>query len=277
MIKKIICPTDFSKSAVNAAEYAAKLAQSFAAELLFVNVQKIVPVAAAVSLGDGIGANVRENAQMAAGSLKEMSIETNKMFNISTDYEVDITTKPLEKVFSSIKPENTMIVMGTNGADSISQYFFGTNTYHVIQKSNCPLLLIPENVSFGSIKKIVFAWDYSKKSKFSFSLLNDFMETFNPYFIFLHISKKHTEISHEVFKALRSEIESVLGEKCKVEFEQLFSENIPESINNYMLKSQADMLSINYYNRGLIPDIFHGTVVKELSETAEYPILVLHA
>ena len=277
MIKKIISPTDFSKSAVNAAEYAAKLAQVFAAELLFVNVQKILPVAAAVSLGEGIGSNVRENAQIAAGSLKEMSIETNKMFNISTDYEVDITAKSIEKVFSSIKPENTMIVMGTNGADNISQYFFGTNTYHVIKKTNCPLLLVPENASFGTIKKVVFAWDYSSKNKFSFSLLNDFMNAFNPNFVFLHISKHHTEISHEVFMALRSEIESVLGENSEVEFEQLFSENIPESINSYMLKSQADILSINYYNRGLIPDIFHGTVVKELSETAEYPILVLHA
>lgn len=277
MIKKIVCPTDFSDAALNATEYAAKLAQLFGAELLFVNVQRIIPVDAAVSLREGIGSDVLESSRDAVVMLKEMSVEANKMFKISADYEVDVTSKSMEKILSSLGDDNTMIVMGTNGVDDLYQYFFGTNTYHVIKKSNCPVLVIPENVSFGSIKKIVFAWDYELKNKFSFSMLKDFMNSFNPKFIFLHISKHRTEVSNEVFKALRDEIETVLGEDNNAEFEQIFSDNIPESINEYMIKSKANLLSITYYNRGLIRNIFHGKVTKELSERVEYPILVLHA
>lgn len=276
MIKKIICPTDFSKASTNAAEYASKLAKLVDAELVFVNVQRIAPLVAAVSIGDGGGANVRENTVRIANRLKEMSSEANKMFKISTDYEVDVTAESMATMLSAYGEENAMIVMGTNGADDLFQYFFGSNTYQTIKKTSSPVLVIPENVSFGSINKIVFAWDYSRKNKFSFSLLTDFMKAFNPQFIFLHISKQRTEVSKDVFKALRDEIESVLGEHNQVEFEQLFSDDIPESINNYMIESKAGMLSIIYYNRGFIKNIFHGTVAKELTETASYPVLVLH-
>ena len=279
MIKKIICPTDFSKSANNAAEYAAKLAQVFGAQLLFINVQRIVPVAAAVSMGEGIGAATRENSRSAAERLKEMSEETNKMFNISTDYEVDITVEKLENIFSDIDENNALIVMGTNGVDTMGQSFWGTNSYHVIKKAQCPVIVVPENTAYGTIKKIVFAWDYTSKIKFSFLLLQDFMKAFHPKFVFIHVSKQPTEISKDVFRALRDEIICVFGEENDVTFEQLFSdEDIPGTINEYMIKSQSDLLSITYYNRGFIIDIFHGTVARELSEIAErYPILVLHA
>lgn len=277
MIKILICPTDFSKASVNAAEYAAKLAKVLNAELLFVNVQRITPVAELVSMAEGIGANVRENAVMMADRLKEMSVGVNKMFKISTDYEVDITPESLTMRLSSFDKEETLIVMGTNGADDMYQYIFGSNTYHLITKTKIPVLVIPENISYGSIKKVVFAWDYSSQSSFSFALLNDFMKAFNPQFVFLHVSKHQTEISEDVFRALRSEITSVLGDNKKVEFEQLFSDDIPESINSYMMGSQSDLLSITYFNRGIVRDTFHGKVAKELCEIAAYPVLVLHA
>lgn len=276
MIKKIICPTDFSIASTNAAEYASKLAKLFAAELLFVNVQQVIPVVAAVSLGEGIGANVKENSVRMANRLKELSTETNKMFKISTDYEVDVTAESMVNMLSAYGEENTMIVMGTNGADDLYQYFFGSNTYQIIKKTSSPVLVIPENVSYGSIEKIVCAWDYSTRSKFSFSLLSDFKKTFNPLFVFLHISKHNTDISSDVFKALKSEIKDVLGDEKKIEFEQIFSDDIPESINAYMIESKANLLSITYNNRGLLKNIFHGRVAKELTETASYPVLVLH-
>ncbi|MBK9637640.1 MAG: universal stress protein [Bacteroidetes bacterium] len=276
-MKKIICPVDFSKASINAVEYAEKLTQIFAGELLFINVQRIIPITETASLSEGFVTNEKENSIVTADRLKALCMDAIKKYNISATYAVEVSTKSLAKNLAAFDADNTMIVMGTNGADEIYQYFFGTDTFHVLKSAKCPVLVIPENYSYRNIKKIVFAWDYSSKSKFSFSFMADFMKAFNPQFIFLHVSKHHTEISLDVFRALHTEIESVLGKDNRVEFEQIFSDNIPESINDYMIESNADVLSITYYNRGLIPDLFHGTVAKELSEIAEYPILVLHA
>ncbi len=276
MINKIICPVDFSSASINAVEYAARLAQVFEAQVILVNVQRII-MPEAVSMGEGIGAEARKNSLIVSKKLKDMAAETSLTFNISTTYEVEITVKAFEKNFSDADGNNAMIVMGTNGIDDVDQYLFGTNTYNVIKKTNCPVLVVPENATFGRMKKIVFAWDYSRRSNFSFSLLSQFMKAFNPQFVFLHVSKYPSEISIDVFRALRSEIIDVLGNDSNVEFEQVFSDDIPESINGYMMKKKADMLSITFYNRGFISDLFHGTVTKDLSATAKYPVLVLHA
>ena len=36
-----------------------------------------------------------------------------------------------------------LIVMGTNGADNMSDYFLGTTAENVIKSANCPVLVIP--------------------------------------------------------------------------------------------------------------------------------------
>lgn len=276
MIEKIICPTNFSGAANNASEYAAKLAQDLNAELLFINVQRIVPVVAAVSMGEGIGAYARENSVKAAEKLRELCSEVNEAYHIAADYEINVTTSSLTKTILSVCEENAIIVMGTDGVDEMYEYFFGTNTYHVIKSANCPVLMIPENVFYMGINKIVFAWDYAPKNKLSFSLLNDLKKAFNPEFVFIHVSKNNTEVSRDVFKAYKSEIISALGKDSRVGFEQIFSNDISQSINDKMLRSEADILTVIFEKRGLIPDIFHGTITRELSQAANYPVLVLH-
>jgi nucleotide-binding universal stress UspA family protein len=277
MIKKIICPTDFSKCADNAIEYAANLAQTFNAELLLVNVQTITVAAAAASLGEGIGAEAREGAQQASEKLKFLCAEAKDMFQIEAEFEVDLTAQSLVSTLTDLGGENSLIVMGTNGVDGMYDYFFGTQAYQVIRNAKCPVLVVPESASYSPVRKMAFAWDYNSKSEFSFSQLNEFQQAFNPYFEFLHISNHTSGLGHDLFRALRDEIELVLGKDHKVTFKQLYSDDIPGSIDSYMLESRADILAITYYNRGFIRDMFHGTVAKELSGGSEYPILVVHA
>jgi nucleotide-binding universal stress UspA family protein len=270
MIKKIYCPTDFSSSANNAIEYAAKLAQATSATLQLLSIQPLFPVIEATA-----GAKERFLVNEFEKTLEEMSLEVSKTFNIFCDFELDITSTQFEKVVAEKLGVGNLIVMGTNGVDNDYQYFFGSNTYNVIKRSNCPILVIPENITYGTIQKIVFAWDYSTKSKISLSILKDYASIFNPKITFLHVSKNKTQISKDVFTALKSEIDPEL-ERTDYEFEQIHSENIPESINDYMRSSRADMLAVTFYHRGIIADIFHGKVAKKLSENAEYPILVIN-
>lgn len=277
MIKKIVCPVDFSETSINAVEYAASLAKAFGVELLLLNLQQIAPVSSAVSMGEGITAEVRSNSRIAQQRFKDMCLEIKMEFDLEANFEVDISGESLVKTLKPLSGQNTLIVMGSNGADDMYQYFFGSNTYQVIKEAQCPILLIPEGVSYSLIQKIVFAWDYSEENKFSFSFLYDFMKNFNPVFVFLHISKRNTEISLDIFNALRSEIIEVLGVKSKIEFEQFFSENIPETLINFMSKSQANMLSLTYYDRGILRSIFQGNITRDLSETANFPLLVMHA
>lgn len=278
MVKKIICPTDFSDAANNAAEYAAKLAQVLNAELLLVNVERILPVADVVSLGSGIDSNARENALLASGRLKEMSSEINKAFKISTNYEVDITARSLAKALSSLGKKNTMIVMGTNGADNLSQFYFGTNTYNVIKKAECPVLLVPENYSYGTYKNILYAFPYEEKGRHALNQLHEFLKNFNTQITFLHVSKKDSEISRDVFRAVKEEVEQYFDGNHNLEFKRIFSDDVSDAIDDFIQEHPADLLVMAARHKNVIESIFKKrSLLAKLSVIASYPILVFHA
>lgn len=213
-------------------------------------------------------------------TLSDISLEVSKNFNIFCDYKLEVTTAQFENILTNSSGTNDIIVMGTNGVDNEYQYFFGSNTYNTIKKSNCPILVITENTTYGTIQQIVFAWDYNKESKTSLTILKDYINIFNPKIVLLHVSKNKTQISKDVFEALKEEIEPTEEGKTDIktnfEFKQIYSKNTTEAINDYMITSGSDMLAVTYYHRGVIADLFHGKVAKELSESASYPILVIN-
>jgi len=273
-MKKIICPTDFSSAANNTIEYAANLAQIINAKIELLNIEQLSPVAPITS-----GMIARETNVTTASTLKNICKEVNKGFNITCYYDIETTTKTLEKAIKENSSEDDIIVMGTNGIDDSYQYVFGTNTYHVIKKSKCPVLMVPEGIKFTAINKIVFAWDYSENHKKAFFQLKSLLENFNSEIIFLHLSKQRTAFGDEVFLALKREVHNYLGNPSNVTFERIYtgdSEDFSETIDDYMDKSKADLLAATYYDRGPIRNIFHGSLIKDLTEVARYPLLVLH-
>ena len=278
MIRKIICPTDFSPAAINSIEYAAELAQELNAQLQILNVQSLFPVSAVP-----VEMNINERVSESTMTLEQTCNEINELFHIRSTYQIIATSESLAKSITADANENNIIVMGTNGVDDMIQFFFGTNTYHIIKKAKCHVLMVPENSSYGSISKIVFAWSYETSSTAVILMLNDLISVFNPKIIFtptvtfLHVSNDFSPVAKETFHILKKEIDSEIKKKIKIEFEQFVADDIPDSINRYMSKSKSDILMMAVQDRGLIGNIFHRSVTKKLTETAEYPILVMHA
>jgi len=273
-MKKIICPTDFSSTANNTIEYAANLAQIMNAKIELLNIEQLSPAAPITS-----GIIARENNMSTASTLKNVCREVNRGFNITCYYDIETTSKTLEKAIRENSSEDDIIVMGTNGIDDSYQYIFGTNTYHVIKKSKCPVLMVPEGIKYSPVNKIVFTWDYSKDHKTAFFQLKSLMENFNPQITFLHLSKQRTSFGDDVFLTLKREVHNYLGNPNNVTFERIYtgdSEDFSEAIDDYMDKSKADMLVATYYDRGPLRNIFHGSLIKDLTEIARYPLLVLH-
>jgi len=271
MITKIICPTDCSSVANNAIEYAAKLAQIFNVELQLLNIQDLATVELART-GEYLSDDIMSTPEV----LNNTCGEINKIFSIPCSYVTETNTDSLQEAITKKAGGSNLIVIGTNGVDDLHQYFFGTNTFNVIKKANCPVLLVPENAKYAKVKKIIFAWDYNSQNKLSLSQLGEFISVFHPKTVLLHISKQKTEIGQDVFRALKNEILSHLKKQTDIEFERVYSDDISSSINDYMNKSKSDMLAITFYDRGIIRNLFHNVVMKKLSETAEFPILVLH-
>lgn len=265
MIRKIICPTDFSNVANNAIRYAANLAQVFNAELLLVHV--------APSL---LGIPVSE-AKNIERELDTRCREIGKLFKIFADYQVESAAGSLSGQIAEARHNKTLVVMGTNGSDTLYKQFFGTNTYRVIRKARCPVFVVPEKAAYRSIANIIFAWNYQEDEKFSFADLHDFTRPLNAEYTFLHVSTHRPESATEVFTAFRHQTESELDKNTEAQFTQVFSHNIPKGVDDYMKKSGADLLALTFFNHKMLHAFFQGGSTKKFINHATYPILVLHS
>lgn len=264
MIRKIICPTDFSEAANNATGYAAKLAQIYQAELLLIHVA--TPIA---------GIRILKTDETSVQLITRCA-EISKQFRISADYEIETGTGSLADHIARAKQEKALVVMGTNGSDTLYERFFGTLTYNVIRKTNCPVLVVPEGVDYGTIRKVVFAWNYKKGEKFSFTELHELTKSFDPQYVFLHVSTHKPPIAQEIFTAFRHEAEEYLDKRVKAQFEQVYARSVPRGIDDYMKKSGADLLTITFLNRKMLRSFFHGQITEKFIDHVTYPILVLH-
>ena len=275
MIKKIITPTDFSDAANNAIEYAAKLALVLDAELDLVNVQRIIPVASAVSPGDSLERNIKN---LNSKKLKELSEEVNKTFKVTCNYEMEMTTQSLSKTLAALGKEDTMIVMGTNGADGIGQFFFGTNTYNVIKKAECPVLLVPENYPYGTYQNILYAFTYEEKGKLALNQFYEFAKNFDTKITFLHVSKKDTSISRDVFNAAKEEVEEYFIENRSLDFKRVFANDVAGAIDEFTKENPVDLLVMAARQRNIIQSILKKRPILEgLGITTNYPLLVFHS
>jgi len=272
----IICPIDFSDSANNASEYAAMLAQMINAELMLFNVQQI-HFETAVSLGEGIGSRQRESSLWASNKLKQMSVDINKLYQIPTTYEVDITTKSLAKTIASAVTRNTMIVMGTNGPDNLKQFFGGTNTYKASMESECPLLIIPEDLSFEKYKNVLFPIVYGKVDRNALDQFYEFINFFDAQITFLYLAEEDNTKTKKEFNEIKEEIETFLNGKLKHTVKIAFTDNIDDTLDDFILENQTDLLVMEEQHRNILERFFQKKpILATLSAIAPYPILVVH-
>ncbi len=271
MINKIICPTDFSVTADNAVEYAAKLAQLTNAKLEIFHLQPERLLESVFS-----GTNAIENTKSISQALDVVCREVNRAFHIQCYAHVETPEHFFETTSASEEIDNRLLVMGTNGIDDLYQEIFGTNTFNTLKQTNCPVLIIPESVSYASISKVVLAWDYSIASKNFYPQLHDFLDLFNPEITFLHVSRHNTLISRDLYDAVKENMEELLQDsKAKIRFSRIYTDDIIQGVDEYVTESQTNLLVLIFHDQQN-KLLSRNKLIKKISQIAEYPILVLH-
>ena len=273
-MKTYVIPTDFSAAANNAVEYGAKLAKKTNGQLQLINIKLTDP--------DGLVVEPENFSynRTTPDILDDMSNTIRDTFAVPCSYMVDRTDVIFEKSIERLTKENDLIVMGTNGADDLFQYFFGSNTYHVIENVKCPVLVVPENSNYKPIKKVVYAWDYKPANKTAFLQMYFLLKAFNPEIVLLHISRKDTEVSNDVFQAIKGDIEMLGNELTNIKFDRIIWENqddFADKMIEYISDTGADILSVAHYERAFFQRIFRGNIIRKLTDTLDYPLLVLQA
>lgn len=269
-MKKILCPTDFSDTAQNAIAYAAKLSKVTGAVLKLVNVQPSHAIFNTIDHELAVGA--------IAERLEELGEEVRRFLKISCETEVIQSPSLLSDAIAQSSNDSDIIVMGTHGVESLLEFFRGSNTYHAIRRSNIPVMLIPEECIYSEIREVVYAYDYLGERKLPIRQLKSFINSLSCELTVLQVNEE--AISNDANEEMK-ELQYIISEHWKdedtpIRFDSVRSADIAPAINSYIHRNKSDVLALCTTHRNFLQDMFHKSVIKTMSEIANYPVLVFH-
>ena len=140
-IKKIIVPVDFGKTSNKLVEFALYIAKQFSAEIGFCHVvEPLLPedlVLDSPSLGD-LEKKMGTNAEERIASL----IKDCEGKGITCGGKV-LFGDTVDKIISYAKDQDAnMIIIGTHGAKGLEKILLGKVAERVVQRSDCPCLVM---------------------------------------------------------------------------------------------------------------------------------------
>jgi len=267
---KILCPTDFSDAADNAIAYAAALSKKTGAELTLLNVQSMMSLPVIEIFSDQVLA-----AQPIVEKLETQCKQVMDVFTISCLAEVQPEDGLLVDIIAKRSKDFDLLIMGTNGADDYNDFFFGSHSYQVAIESLIPVLLIPLACSYKEITTMVYAFDYEHEQQLPMVQLSKWAELIEAKITVLMVKSHY---SREVEVSAKEVEERVVNtnELSDVKFDTVYEDDAFSGVHDYFVKNEYDALSVCSTQHSFITNIFHKSLIKELSSGANYPLFIFH-
>ncbi|GAA4269521.1 universal stress protein [Hyunsoonleella aestuarii] len=276
-MKSILLPTDFSKNSVNAIEFAVELFSNQDCDFHILNVQKassfISDDMMTVSSSATIYRTIVDAAMKSINNIisKVESRYKNERHNFHSLIDYDNFTDAINQV--SEKHNIDLIIMGTKGASGLEKALFGSNTVHVIQRCNKPILAIPDGCKFSDLTKIVFATTNLKAFVINeLKVLKEFVDVYNAQLSILHIADKN----HATYKTFdNSVLYDTYFEEAKHDYIDSISRDMFDEIHDYNIANDTKMLVVKNKKHSFLGRLFSKHGLETLAFKIDIPFLVL--
>ncbi|HWY37429.1 MAG TPA: universal stress protein [Bacteroidia bacterium] len=271
--KKILVPVDFSKTAGRAIKHAAFIARLTKGELLLLFVQKkndlIDIILPAVKLKD-----TSVITRFLEEKLRVLAEEIRKEYGIKVTPIISLGNITSEIV--SIAEENKvgLIVMGTQGGDSINDAFMGSNAYRTLTKSSIPVMTVRSEAPKLGYSNILLPIDSSEHSRQKVNSAIQLADKFASHLYLLGVLGKKEDNYEYKLKVILPQIEKMAKTKnlaCTAEIVK--AENRAQRTLAYAKKVNADLIIIMADQNAEFSSIVLGSYAHQLINNSRIPVL----
>lgn len=277
-MKKILLPTDFTATSENALIYALEMAKLFKAKLVLLHTFEIpivdnqaMPLNYAVIYESIELSNFEQFKQLMPRYHKiaeERNLGAIEMQHIVMDGDLLVSIKKV------IEQENIdLVVMGTKGANTWVDAFLGTNTGAVLSSVSVPVLSVPQGAKFQKIQTIAFTTRFRKKDIEALVKVLVFAKKMQAKVKCLYVKTAHSDVTETTIKRWESHFEDETNLKIFI----IPSEEVQETIEDFIVNQDIDMLAMLTYKRNFFLKLFTNTTTQQLSYHLNTPILAFHA
>lgn len=274
---KIVLPTDFSENAYHAISYAAKFFEHSTCIFYLVNTYTPPVYRVDYELGSpgqlGLPDDFRYVAEEKLDKVRTRVREEFK--NPKHTYITHAAFSRLEdEILNVVQKENVdLVIMGTQGATGATEILFGSNTVHVISKSNVPVIAVPSEYGLHAPERILFPTDFEidfKEANIDFLL--KFAKLGHSKLYVMHVSPPEgPTIEQENNRAV---LEGMLLEQNH-EFFDLPDQGIIEAINAFQKEHSIDFLTMIRNKHSFMERLFVEPIIKNMGLHSTIPFMVL--
>lgn len=273
-MKTILVPTDFSKNAIHAAEYAGIIANQMHANIVFLNTYNI-PITTEYEYTYNVKNYLivgKENGEM---NLKEFTKNfINKTnFNparIAQIVEYGFVADKVIDVADTIKAD--FIVMGTKGASNLLDRWFGTTAQTVMKMAKCPVWIIPNRADIHLPKKLLYAADFQEDEMVATHKVLGLAKPLEAICKVVHIHDYFEEPTARDILQKVNNLQYAFDEE-NVSFKSVNYVDIIQGLENYIHSYKPDVLALAIHEKSFLSKIFDASVSKHFIQEAKLPIL----
>ena len=275
-MKKILFPTDFSDAATNAFVHALEFAKVVNAELILLHTFEI-PVYDSQFFPENY-ASIYSSIELA--KFEMFKDEIPKLRTIAAERNLeDIVIKHrlmdgdlIYNLKNAVEEDQIdFVIMGTNSVSDWTKFFTGSNTESVISGVEVPVLCIPIDAKYKKVKTIGFTTRYREKDKKELKKVLKIAKKTDAKVKSLYVKTSNSDVTEETRKEFEKEF---AGEN--VEFLVLPSDDVKETILDFVLYKNIDILTTITHKRSFFESLFDSSFTKKISKEVPVPILVMH-
>jgi nucleotide-binding universal stress UspA family protein len=272
-MQTIIVPTDFSIAADNAIKFAKAIAKKTKATIHLANFYSL-PIAnysyVENSMSGDMLNQVIEAAKIEIDKLTKtieaegVKVESTIAMGFATDEIVELANK--------IQPD--LIIMGTTGATGIINKVIGSNAAHVMQHTNYPIILVPQDSTFSTISNVVYLDELKEDDTPVLKKLFDLADDLNIENIKL-LNVNTGFFFQPIDEQLMIKLNNAFGLQ-KIKLETVQGADVVHGIEHYLEKHLVDLVVMSTHKKTLLERIFKKSDTNKMALYSKVPLLVYH-
>ncbi|GGD80177.1 universal stress protein UspA [Emticicia aquatilis] len=275
-MKTILFPTDFSDNAFHSAQYAAMLAKRFDAKLLLLNVYSVIlPIVSESPMifdKDDIVVRRQNDAEQSLQVFADKLMEETKL---PTEQIVQLVEYGLltDVIADTAKGMNVdLIVMGTHGASYMIDRWFGTNAEKVVESSNCPVWVVPENTPLNMPKVIMYAADFKEDEV---TATYEVLALAQPLGATCKVIHVHDYFELNANQTVKQEVAELKEEfqNFDISIKDINREEIVKGLETYVRTHKPDVLAMAVYEKSFFSKLFNSSLTEHFVQEAKLPML----
>ncbi|HCS20622.1 MAG TPA: hypothetical protein DIW47_08685 [Bacteroidetes bacterium] len=277
-MKHILVPTDFSKQADNAVNFAIQTARLFSSEITLLHVFEM----SGNMYTDYIGINkeftdtVRNDVIQKLEQMKEDIAQREGIVVKWLVYQGGVNAEIRN---ASEENDIDLIIMGTHGARGIRENLWGSQTWGVIRQSRIPVMVIPVEYSWKKPEKLLMATNHFEKKPAILDPLFQLSKIFGAKIqvaVFTETEEEpefYPEHNRQIIEYEKELVEEYKDENLSTI--HLYGEDFEQTLQNHISKAGVDILAMITYHRSFLDRMLHPSQTRQMAFHTSIPLLAI--